>query len=191
MLITGDPGRVNESQVARAQLVVTIAESLSLRRFKAMLGKALHAALFWPTGFRSVFVVECNGNALELARQITSQCSKAVGHVTPVLARTESDIEPIRKSAVGVALNHIGEAESFCFRLNKRGRHSLQQHTTEIERSIGGSIAEALEKKHSRKAAVDLDDPQITIVAEVLGPVTSIGISRKSWRSGPVPGAAC
>jgi tRNA(Ser,Leu) C12 N-acetylase TAN1 len=33
------------------------------------------------------------------------------------------------------------------------------------------------------KTAVDLDEPDVTVVAEVLGPVTVVGVLRKSWQA--------
>jgi hypothetical protein len=44
----------------------------------------------------------------------------------------------------------------------------------------------ALETKYNTKPKVDLKNPDITVIAEILGPITAIGISRREWR-GVVP----
>ena len=40
----------------------------------------------------------------------------------------------------------------------------------------------ALEQKYGKKPSVDLEDPDVAVVAEVLGPWTAIGISKKAWK---------
>jgi tRNA(Ser,Leu) C12 N-acetylase TAN1 len=57
------------------------------------------------------------------------------------------------------------------------------EDTCKLEREIGGAIWQALEQKQGKRPVVDLDDPDITIIAEVMGPNTAIGILRKAWRA--------
>jgi hypothetical protein len=40
----------------------------------------------------------------------------------------------------------------------------------------------ALQQKYGKEPLVDLEDPDVSVVAEVLGPWTAIGISKKVWR---------
>lgn len=72
-----------------------------------------------------------------------------------------------------------------CFRLHKRGSHWLQSDTRTIERDIGGAIADAFATATAGQLRVNLEDPDVKIVAEVLGPLTCIGVDRRDWR--PVP----
>jgi hypothetical protein len=51
-----------------------------------------------------------------------------------------------------------------------------------IEQEIGGAIWIALEEKYSEKPRVRMKNPDVVIVAEVLGPITAVGISRTIWR---------
>jgi len=39
-----------------------------------------------------------------------------------------------------------------------------------------------LEKRFSKEPRVDLTDPDVAVVAEVLGEITLVGVSRKAWR---------
>ncbi|NIO12056.1 MAG: hypothetical protein GTO40_30160 [Deltaproteobacteria bacterium] len=72
--------------------------------------------------------------------------------------------------------------ESFCFRLHRRGLHFLKCDTLTLEREIGGAIWAALEARHGARPRVQLKNSSVTVVAEVLGPVTALGISRRDWR---------
>jgi 23S rRNA G2445 N2-methylase RlmL len=51
-----------------------------------------------------------------------------------------------------------------------------------LEREIGGAIWTALEEKHGAKPIVKLKNPDVTIVAELLEPITAVGISRRTRR---------
>jgi tRNA(Ser,Leu) C12 N-acetylase TAN1 len=42
-----------------------------------------------------------------------------------------------------------------------------------------------LKLKNGKKPVVDLDEPDVTVVAEVMGPVTIVGVLRKTWRATP------
>ncbi len=137
--------------------------------------------------FRGVFVVEAEGDVLQLAETVTRECGRSTGHATAVLAEVESATEPIRAAAVGVGSEQIGEHETFCFRINKRGAHRLVEDTPTLEREIGGAIWQALERKYGARPRVDLTDPDVKVIAEVLGPDTAVGIVRKAWRARPAP----
>jgi hypothetical protein len=51
-----------------------------------------------------------------------------------------------------------------------------------LEQEIGSAIWTALEEKHGAKPSVRLRDPDVAVVAEVLGPTTAVGIARRTWR---------
>jgi tRNA(Ser,Leu) C12 N-acetylase TAN1 len=120
---------------------------------------------------------------MELARSVLQKCSESIGHVTAVLAEVESRLESIKEAAVRIGTEQIAGDEKFCFRLNKRGSHHLEETTCDLEREIGGAIWQALEQKHGKRPVVDLGDPDITIIAEVMGANTAIGVLRKAWRA--------
>jgi tRNA(Ser,Leu) C12 N-acetylase TAN1 len=79
-------------------------------------------------------------------------------------------------------MEQISSAESFCFRITKRGTHHLEQATPKIEAEIGGAIWTAIEQKYGKKPTVNLDDPDVTILAEVFGADTLIGVLKKEWQ---------
>jgi tRNA(Ser,Leu) C12 N-acetylase TAN1 len=167
-----------------AKLIVTGRGPYSARQCKSLLKEAFPDARVRSAGFRFIFALEAEGDALELAGKVHRQCSESVGHVTAVLAEVESRIDPIREAAVKIGAEQIGESEKFCFRLHKRGSHWLEKDTSELEDETGQAIWTALKQKYGKDPAVDLDDPEITVTAEVLGPNTAVGISRKAWKEG-------
>jgi tRNA(Ser,Leu) C12 N-acetylase TAN1 len=169
------------AELPTARLVVTGPGTYTVRRPRSVLKKAMPGARVQRTGFPSVFMLEAEGDALQIAQLLIRKCSENIGHVTAVLSEVESKLQPIKEAAVRIAGEQVGRDEKFCFRLHKRGSHSLVGNTFEIEREIGSAIWQALRQKYGTEPVVDLDEPDITVTAEVLGPDTAVGISRKDW----------
>ena len=164
------------------KLVVTNRGLEPARYLRFALRRAIRGARVRGTGFRGIFALEAGGDAGELAKLIWRECSEQIGHVTAVLAIVESTEEPIKAAAVRIGAAQIGPEQSFCFRLHKRGSHGLAQDTSKLEPEIGGAIWRALETKYNKKPKVDLRNPDITVIAEILGPIAAVGISRRAWR---------
>jgi tRNA(Ser,Leu) C12 N-acetylase TAN1 len=165
-----------------AKLIVTTAGLGTTRGTRLALKVAVPTGRIRRTGFKGVFSLGAEGDVFELAKLLFRECSLPIGHATAVLAEVESRFDPIKEAAVRIGREEIGRGESFCFRLHKRGAHYLEQDTATIEREIGGAIWTALEKKYGTRPSVKLKNPDIAIVAEVLGPITAVGISRRAWR---------
>jgi tRNA acetyltransferase TAN1 len=135
------------------------------------------------TPFRAVLIVEHEEiEALDLAEKITRECYFDIGKAVPALAKVESSFEEIRDAAIKVSLTHIREGENFCLRINKRGAHALEKPTPELEYEVGGAVHDALAEKHGSKPKVDLSDPEVTVMVEVLGMESVVGILRKGWQ---------
>lgn len=166
-----------------AKLIVTARELDATKQAAAALRAAFPDARVMRTGFRGVLSVEAEGDALELAERVTRECFTDIGRATAVLAEVDSTLDKIKPAAIEIGVAHIGEGERFCFRLNKRGAHMLELDTPKLEYEIGGAIWVALHQKYGVKPQVDLKQPDVTIVAEVLGPVTAVGVVRKAWRA--------
>ncbi len=164
------------------KLIVTSAGVESARQLRFALKAAISGARLRGTGFKGIFALEAEGDAGELAKLVCRECSQSIGHVTAVLATVESRSEPIKDAAVRVGEAQIGPEESFCFRLHKRGSHFLERDTLRLEQEIGGAIWTALERKYKKKPKVSLKNSDITVIAEVLGPITAIGVWRRAWR---------
>jgi tRNA(Ser,Leu) C12 N-acetylase TAN1 len=167
---------------ATPKLVVTSRGPRAWRDCRSLVRRVLPEAGLRSTGFLSVFAVDAPGDPLELARAINREWRNSIGHTTAVLAEVESRQDAITEAAIGIARDHFARGESFRFRLLKRGAHWLIGHTPQLESDIGGRILEALKELHGVPPRVDLSSPDITIVAEVLGPLTEVGIIRKDWR---------
>jgi len=163
----------------RARLVVT-SRGFRERRAWQALKSALPESWLEGSGFRGVLLVEAAGDPLALAARVARECGEAVGHVTPILAEVETDVGAIREAAAEVARTHVGAGQSFCFRMHRRGWSLPQREAAQLEREIGGAVFAALERRHGARPAVDLEDPDVTVVAEVLGRRTAIGVVRKS-----------
>ncbi|MBI4529312.1 MAG: hypothetical protein HY695_36395 [Deltaproteobacteria bacterium] len=171
-----------ETPSQSARVIVTTESLERIREARSSLKSALPDARIRSAGFKGIFIVEVDGDALELARRIQQECSASIGRATAVVAEVQSRFDLIKEAAVQAGRNQIRADERFCFRLHKRGSHWLEKDTLSIEREIGGEIWQALEQKYGTKPLVDLKNPDTTVVAEVLGPTTAIGILRKEWR---------
>ena len=169
-------------QQENAKFVVTSRGLEPARRVRSALRHATHGARVRGTGFRGIFVLEAHGDGAELANLVWRDCAQNIGHVTVILASVESREGPIKEAAVRIGAAQIGGAESFCFRLRKRGDHGLDKATSALEPEIGAAIWTALAAKHNKKPRVSLSDPEITVVAEIFGAVADIGIWRRAWR---------
>lgn len=171
-----------ELQPEVVKFLVTSRGLEPVRYLRSALWSAIHGARIRGTGFRGVLTLEARGVIAELAKLIWRDCSESIGHMTAVLATVESKEEPIKDAAARIGAEQIGSEESFCFRLHKRGVHGLERDTSTLEQEIGGEIWTALEGKYHKKPKVGLKKPDITVIAEILGPTAAVGISRKDWR---------
>jgi tRNA(Ser,Leu) C12 N-acetylase TAN1 len=171
-----------EPQQEIAKIIVTSAGLEPARHLRFALRRAVRGARVRGTGFRGIFALEAAGDAAEVAKLIWRGCAQSIGHVTAVLATVESRLEPIQDAAVRIAGEEIGPEESFCFRLHKRGAHGLEQDTSTLEQEIGGAIWTALERRHGKKPRVNLKNPDVKVIAEILGPEAAVGIWRRAWR---------
>ena len=166
------------------KVVVTGRAPFTARKTRAALRNAVFPARVVRPGFRSVFVVEAEGESPQLAEQIYRGCSRLIGRATAVLAEVESKPESIKEAAVRIGTEQIEPKESFSFRLFKRGSHNLQEDTPKIECEIGGAIHDAIQRKTGESPLVRLCEPDVSVSAEVLGPITLVGIVRKKWQAG-------
>jgi tRNA(Ser,Leu) C12 N-acetylase TAN1 len=173
---------VNADQYEKVKLVVTSRGLEPARYLRSRLRRAVAGARVRSSGFGGIFIVEAVGEPSELAQLVYDECSEKIGHLTAVLASVESNEEATKDAAARIGAVHIGPEESFCFRLHKRGTHGLEKDTSKLEQEIGGAIWTALEKRYHKKPKVSLKNPDITVVAEILGPIAAVGISRRAWR---------
>lgn len=160
------------------KLVVTCRSILGIRQTYQVIRRIFPRAEIKNTGFRGVFFVEVNGDPIEAARKLN--CYRAVGRAVPIFVEVPTTLEEIEKAALKVC-EFIREGESFCFRIKKRGRHRLEMPTPEIEKKIGGRLQEEIGRRLGKKPEVELENPDVIILAEVLGEITGVGLLRPSW----------
>lgn len=165
-----------------AKLIITSAGLETARDTRFALKAAIPTARIWRTGFKGVFALEAEGDVFELAKLACRKSGQRIGHATAVLAEVESRFESIREAAVHIGREQIDAGESFCFRLHKRGAHFLEHDTLTLEQEIGGAIWTVLGEKYGSKPRVRLKGADVAVIAEVLGPMTAVGISRRAWR---------
>jgi|YNPBryantNP2012_1023418.scaffolds.fasta_scaffold00213_4 tRNA(Ser,Leu) C12 N-acetylase TAN1 len=169
----GHPGKI--------KLIVTAKDLFSAKYTKASLKEALDRARVAQTGFKGVFAVEVEGRVEEILETIQRECGEDIGRVTPVMKEIPSRTEALKEAAVELAREAIGPDETFCFRIHKRGSHGYSEDTPVLEREIGGAIFDALEKRDGKPPKVRLASPDVTVVAEVMGEWTAVGVIKKSW----------
>lgn len=180
--MTSTPTDGNVAPQALAKLVVTARDVLSQRlTARALRGALPGARVARHRLFRAVFVVEAEGDPIELAETVSRECADHIGRVVPALAEVDSQVELVARAAVEIGAARVGRGESFGFRLHKRG-HALERPSPELEREIGGAIWAALERRDGARPRVDLAAPDVEVTAEVLGPSTVVGIIEKAWR---------
>lgn len=154
----------------------------AVRRLRSALRRAVPDARIRSTDFFGVFDLEAEDESEALAQTVGRECAGEIGHLVAVLEEVQSKFDDIRDAAVRAAVKSVAPGESFSFRLHKRGAHYLRRETPEIEPEIGDAVGKALTQAHGTEPTVSLDDPDVTVQAELLGPLTAVGISRKRWR---------
>jgi tRNA(Ser,Leu) C12 N-acetylase TAN1 len=169
-----------------AKLIVTSRGLSTTKQTIAALRALLPGARVRRTGFRGVVTLEVEGDVFKLAERVNRECFLDIGRATAILAEVQSTPEAIKEAAAKIGAEHIQEGEKFCFRLYKRGSHWLEQETPRLESEIGGEIWATLQRRYGKELSVDLKDPDVTVIAEVLGPNTGVGILRKSWRASAI-----
>jgi tRNA(Ser,Leu) C12 N-acetylase TAN1 len=165
------------------KLLVTARDLYSARALKAFLRKLG----FNPkaTGFRAVLLLylEPEKDIFDCASELARKCSYEIGRIVAALEEVDSTEPYLKEAAVRIASKYIRKDESFCFRLHKRGAHKITKPTPEVEHDIGSAIYEELTKKYNKAPKVVLKEPELTVVAEVLGEKTLLGITRKEWQT--------
>jgi tRNA(Ser,Leu) C12 N-acetylase TAN1 len=174
----------------QAKVIVTGRNAAEQRQTRRALRRAVRGSKVRSSGFTNVFLLEAPGDALVIAQQLTQQCADRIGHASAVRAETVSETARVLEAVVNVGLQQVGRDETFCFRLRKRGRHRLEAPTPEIEVQIGSALWLALQERDGERPGVKLKEPDVLVLAEVLGPTTAVGIVRKAWREAPAKPAA-
>jgi len=165
----------------KLKFIVTAKDLFSAKYTRASLKEALDRARVTQTGFKGVFAVEVEGRVEEILETIQKECGEDIGRVTPVMKEIPSGTEALREAAVEVAKETIGPDETFCFRIHKRGSHGYSEDTPILEREIGGAIFDALAKRDGKPPKVRLVSPDVTVIAEVMGEWTAVGVIKRSW----------
>ncbi len=173
------------SMPATQRLLVTCRNPRRFRRAQVALERTLPHARVSGAGYQGVVLVESAEDAEEMAALVTRECVDAIGRATAVVTEVPSEPCPLLEAAVRIAVARVGTDDSFAFRIHKRRPHGYQRGSHDIEREVGAAIEAALERRHGHTPRVDLTDPDVTIGAEVLGPVTLLGVVRKTWRNEP------
>ena len=83
-VVKGLPGKPKGTFSGRCKirLIVTSKDFYTERRTIFELKKLIPGLLVRPTGFRSIFALEAEGDLHELASRIMQDCSRFIGHVS-------------------------------------------------------------------------------------------------------------
>ncbi len=165
-----------------ARLLVTARGFSAARKAMRALRKTAPQALIQGTGFGAILLVEAaTQDALALAERVSAGAWPCIGRVLVVFAEVATERSAIEEAVLAVARRYLAADDSFCFRLHKRGRHGLSAPSHELEREIGGAIWKALRARDGRDPRVDLERPDATISAQLLGPRTLVCLERRAW----------
>ena len=165
-----------------AKLIVTSAGLERARHTRRALKAVVPAGNVKRTGFKDIFALEAEGDVLSLRNSYAGNVRNGSGTLPRFWQRWRAGSIRSRRPRYVSAASRSALEKSFCFRLHKRGAHYLEQDTLTIEQEIGGDIWTALEEKHGAQPSVKLKNPDVAIVAEVLGPLTAVGVFRRAWR---------
>lgn len=174
-------GNADDYGCGEAKLVVASRSPGKVRGMIQALRAALPRSCIRGTGLVGVYLLEADGDPVEVAEQVSLQCGDFLGRSVLILEEVESSFDAVKAAAIRIAAQWVVSSEPYCFRLNKAGAHWLRDETATAEREIGRSIREALARVREGETRVDLANPDLCIMAEVLGPRTAVGIFRREW----------
>ncbi|AIF69285.1 hypothetical protein PAP_04370 [Palaeococcus pacificus DY20341] len=129
---------------------------------------ALGNAKVKRTKWRGVLIVFTPLEKAEALKRIIEFETSAIFKITPLDVLVKSDRDEIINIGFELAKTKIKEGDSFAVRCRKRGNKIKSSKDIEIE--LGGKIKEEL------NAVVNLSNPKWTVVIEILGTKTGIGI---------------
>lgn len=119
-----------------------------------------------PLGFKGLVLVRCSEPETCLASLLKGNVFIEKGFV--VNACVEAEIDKITKASLDIARNVIGEHNSFAVRTVRRGSHDFS--------SIDVNVNVGREVQLATGARVDLENPDYTILINILGPVAFISL---------------
>lgn len=138
---------------------------------------------FKETGFRDVLQGQVENLEIFLEelnkRQIT-----AISRVIPVEEffrfKPENLLE-ILKEKIRNLVDRIGEGETFCVRVERRGFKGALS-SSELERSLGGYIWQLLKDKYGKPPKVDLTNPDKLVAIQTIGGLCGIALIDRRFR---------
>ena len=122
------------------------------------------------TKFKGVLLVKCK-DAKKAAEMIRDYETSAIHRAIPFDRYVNTDKDLIIIEAADVALPKIFKSDTFAVRCKKRGKANFKSQ--DLEREIGAKIVEATGAK------VDLENPDIKVIIQIIDKKTGISILRK------------
>ncbi|KYC49648.1 MAG: tRNA s(4)U8 sulfurtransferase [Candidatus Methanofastidiosum methylothiophilum] len=122
------------------------------------------------TKFKGVLLVKCR-DAKKAAEMIRDYETCAIHRAIPFDRYVNTDKDLILVEATDVAVSKISENDSFAVRCKKRGKANFKSQ--DLEREVGAKIVEA------KGAKVNLEDPDIKVIIQVIDKKTGISVLRK------------
>ncbi len=119
-----------------------------------------------PLGFKGLVLVRCSEPKTCLASLLRENVFIEKGFV--VNKCVEAAIDKITEASLNIARNVIGEHNTFAIRTVRRGKHDFS--------SIDINVHVGREVQLATGARVDLENPDYTILINILGPVAFISI---------------
>jgi len=124
---------------------------------------------FWETDFTDV--VRGNIDDLEwFIEELEERDPQCLSRLMPIrmsFHMLPNETDEIFKQKARQLVNEIGQGESFCIIINRRGLKGAFS-ATEIANEVGRYICTLLEEKYGARPSVDLEDPDKALVFETV-----------------------
>lgn len=138
---------------------------------------------FKETGFRDVLQGQVEDLEAFL-KELTNRQLTSVSRVIPVEEffkfKPENLLETLKDKVRGL-MDRIGEGESFCVRVERRGFKGAIS-SSELERSLGGYVWQLLKDKYGKPPKVDLMNPDKLISIQTIGGLCGIALVDRKLR---------
>ncbi|MEM2685491.1 MAG: THUMP domain-containing protein [Candidatus Bathyarchaeia archaeon] len=138
---------------------------------------------FKETGFRDVLQGQVEDLEAFL-EELTKRRLTAVSRVIPVeefFKFKPEDLLEILKERARRLVDRIGEGESFCVRVERRGFKGAVS-SSELERELGGYVWQFLKDKYGKPPKVDLTNPDKLISIQTIGGLCGIALVDRKLR---------
>lgn len=126
--------------------------------------------IFWETDFADVIrgYIDDFKRFLDELEKRTPFCLSRLAPIKCSFCLSQGHVFEAFKRDARVLAQEIGEGETFCIKVNRRGLRGLFS-SREVARTVGSYICKLLEEKYGEKPSADLENPDKALLFETVG----------------------